>query len=48
MKRVCSLCLQERHYALVKKYPHGLNLCTKCQDVIADLSYTVNRHLGPF
>jgi hypothetical protein len=48
MRRICSLCLQERHYAKVKKYPHKLQLCTKCQDVIADLSLTVVRPIGPF
>jgi len=26
------------NYRSVKKYPHGLQLCTKCQDVILDLS----------
>ena len=41
MKRICSLCLQEVRYDKVKKYPHKLQLCTKCQDVIIDLSLTV-------
>ena len=40
MKRICSLCLQERRYNIVKKYEHQLQLCTKCQDVIIELSLT--------
>ena len=40
MKRICSLCLQERMYHKVKKYEHQLQLCTKCQDVIIELSLT--------
>ncbi len=38
MKRVCSLCLQEVIYHMVKKYPHGLQLCVKCQDVLLDIT----------
>jgi len=38
MRRICSLCLQEVIYHNVKKYPHGLQLYTKCQDVILDLA----------
>ena len=41
MKRHCSLCLGEQYYAIVKKYPHGLQLCVQCQDVIAELSLPV-------
>jgi len=41
MKRICSLCLQEVNYQYVKKYPHGLQLCNKCSDVLADLSSSV-------
>jgi len=41
MKRICSLCLQEVIYHNVKKYPHGLQLCGKCIDVLADLSSSV-------
>ena len=40
MKRICSLCLQERMYHKVKKYEHQLQLCTKCQDAIIELSIT--------
>ena len=40
MKRICSLCLQERPHYFVKKYEHKLQLCGKCQDVIIDLSLT--------
>jgi len=40
MKRICSLCLDEYRYTKVKKYQHRLQLCTDCQDVIADLSLT--------
>jgi hypothetical protein len=40
MKRICSLCLQERPYHLVKKYEHKLQLCGKCQDVLLDLTLT--------
>ena len=42
MKRICSLCLQERPYQNVKKYKHELQLCDKCQDVFIDLSLTAN------
>jgi len=38
MKRICSLCLQEVIYHNVKKYPHGLQLCGNCNDVLAELS----------
>ena len=38
MRRICSLCLKEVIYHNVKKDPHGLQLCTKCQDVILDLA----------
>ena len=37
MRRMCSLCKAEKLYHSVKLYPHGLKLCTKCQDVILDL-----------
>ncbi len=37
MRRTCSLCKAEKLYPQVKRYKHGLNLCTKCQDVIIDL-----------
>ena len=40
MKRICSLCLQEYMYNKVKKYEHPLQLCTKCQDAIIELSIT--------
>jgi len=40
MKRICSLCLQEYMYNKVKKYEHQLQLCTKCQDAIIELSIT--------
>jgi len=40
MKRICSLCLDEYMYDKVKKYKHKLQLCTKCQDVILDISLT--------
>jgi len=43
MRRICSLCLQEVVYHQVKKYPHGLQLCTKCQDVILDLAESTYR-----
>jgi len=36
MKRICSLCLKEVPYKYVKKYPHGLQLCSKCIQVIND------------
>ncbi len=42
MKRHCNLCLEYYDYTKVKKYPHKLQLCTKCQDVIADLSLTAD------
>jgi hypothetical protein len=38
MKRICSLCLKEIDYRRVKRYDHNLQLCTKCQDVIINLS----------
>jgi len=41
MKRICSLCLQEVIYHNVKKYPHGLQLCGHCRDVLAELSSSV-------
>jgi hypothetical protein len=34
MKRVCSLCLVERQYHIVKKYPHGLQLCDLCWEIL--------------
>jgi hypothetical protein len=37
MRRICSLCLQEYVYHNVKKYPHGLQLCGHCTDVLADM-----------
>ncbi len=40
MKRICSLCLKEQMYHKVTKYKHELQLCTKCQDVIIELSLT--------
>jgi hypothetical protein len=40
MKRHCNLCLEYYQYTKVKKYPHKLQLCAKCRDVIADLSLT--------
>jgi hypothetical protein len=40
MKRICSLCLQEKMYQRVTKYKHQLQLCTECQDVIIELSLT--------
>jgi hypothetical protein len=40
MKRVCSLCLKSQMYDKVKKYHNDLQLCTKCQDVIIELSLT--------
>ena len=39
MKRICSLCLDEYHYAEVKKYQHRLQLCNKCQDVLIELKH---------
>jgi hypothetical protein len=42
MIRTCRLCLGEYRYDKVKKYKHGLQMCTKCQDVIIDLSLTAN------
>ena len=42
MKRTCRLCLNEYRYANVKKYGHGLQLCTKCQDVIIGLCITAD------
>ena len=41
MKRICSLCFIEKNYVYVKKYTHGLQLCNKCQEVIAELSLPV-------
>ena len=38
MRRTCSLCKAEKLYHSVKRYPHGLNLCIKCQDVVLDLA----------
>ena len=38
MRRICSLCRAEKHYHSVKRYPHRLQLCIKCQDVILDLA----------
>ena len=35
MKRRCSLCLGNLPYALVKKYPHGLQVCIKCDDIVS-------------
>ena len=40
MKRICSLCLDDYPYHKVKKYPHKLQLCVKCQDVMIDLGLT--------
>ena len=37
MRRICSLCRAEKLYHSVKRYPHGLMLCIKCQDVVLDL-----------
>ena len=37
MKRICSLCRAEKPDHSVKRYPHGLCLCVKCQDVVLDL-----------
>jgi len=41
MNRGCHLCLESYDYRIVKKYPHGLQLCGKCIDVLADLSSSV-------
>ena len=38
MRRICTLCRNEYHYHSVKRYPHGLQMCIKCQDVILDLA----------
>ena len=38
MKRICSLCRAEKPYHSVKRYPPGLCLCVKCQDVVLDLA----------
>ena len=38
MRRICTLCRHELHYTSVKKYKHGLQLCSKCQDVMLDLA----------
>ena len=45
MKRICSLCLKEQMYHKVTKYKHELQLCTKCQDVIIELSLTAKSFL---
>jgi len=45
MKRICSLCLNEYPYSEVKRYPHYLQLCTQCQDVIIELSSTAETFL---
>jgi hypothetical protein len=41
MKRICSLCLDEYQYHIVKKFKHSLQLCAHCQEVIAELSLPV-------
>ena len=38
MKRICALCRAEKPYHSVKRYPHGLMMCVKCQDVMLDLA----------
>jgi len=45
MKRTCTLCLSDYPYNKVKRYEHGLQLCTNCQDVIVDLSLTAKSFL---
>ena len=42
MKRICMLCKVEKQYYKVKRYPHGLTLCNKCQDAIMDLAEEAN------
>ncbi len=42
MKRICMLCKVEKQYYKVKRYPHGLQLCNKCQDVMMDLAEEAN------
>ena len=47
MRRICNLCNAEKLYHSVKRYPHGLQLCIKCQDVVLDLAeeaYTLQRY----
>jgi hypothetical protein len=51
MKRICSLCLKEYHYASVKKHRHGLQLCVMCERVIETIALTnstIKTKLGPF
>ena len=38
MKRECDLCRKHYTYWKVKIYPHGLQLCGKCQGVVLDLA----------
>jgi hypothetical protein len=46
MKRICSLCLKDRDYRFVAKWEHGLQLCSKCQDVLIEISkYTIRERL---
>ena len=42
MKRICALCRAETPYHSVKRYPHGLQLCNKCQDAMMDLAEEAN------
>jgi hypothetical protein len=35
---ICALCRAEKPYHSVKRYPHGLMMCVKCQDVMLDLA----------
>ena len=36
------LCQAEKQYYKVKRYPHGLQLCNKCQDAMMDLAEEAN------
>ena len=42
MKRVCNLCLGEFQYGNVTKHKHGLNLCSKCENVILNIALQLN------